>query len=115
MLRITRYLVLASISWSVLAQEPGWAQAGESPEPPESEIVYGEDWPCFRGPGGMGVSTATGLPLEWDATTNVAWKTPLPGSGASSPIVLGDRIYLPCYTGYFVPGEPEGSRSEAVP
>ena len=24
----------------------------------------GDDWPCFRGPGGMGVSDATGLPLE---------------------------------------------------
>ena len=112
MLRIIRYLVLASISWSVLVQGLGWARAGESPGPPESEAVGGEDWPCFRGPGGMGVSTATGLPLEWDATTNVAWKTPLPGSGASSPIVLGDRIYLTCYTGYFVPGEPEGSREQ---
>ena len=74
------------------------------------EAVGGEDWPCFRGPGGMGVSKATGLPLEWDTTTNVAWKAPLPGSGASSPIVLGDHIYLTSYTGHFVPGEPEGSR-----
>ena len=68
-----------------------------------------DNWPRFRGPGGMGVSDAKGLPLEWDANNNVAWKTPLPGSGASSPITFGDHIYLTCYSGYFVPDEPGGS------
>ena len=67
------------------------------------------DWAGFRGPSGMGTSSATGLPLTWSATENVIWKTPLPGAGASSPIVHGDRIYLTCYTGYFVPDEPGGS------
>jgi len=57
----------------------------------------------------MGVSDATRLPLQWDANTNVAWKTPLPGPGASSPITSGDHIYLTCYSGYFVPDEPGGS------
>lgn len=49
------------------------------------------DWRAFRGPGGMGVSDATGLPVDWDADRNVAWKTTLPGAGASTPIVFGDR------------------------
>jgi outer membrane protein assembly factor BamB len=75
---------------------------------PESAATN-DDWPCFRGPGGMGVSDATGLPLEWDTSTNIAWKTLLPGPGASSPITLGDHIYLTCYTGYFVPDQPGGS------
>jgi outer membrane protein assembly factor BamB len=66
-------------------------------------------WPRFRGPTGMGTSDAKDLPLEWSNTDNVAWKTPLPGPGASSPIVHGDNIYLTCYTGYFVPGESGGS------
>jgi hypothetical protein len=69
----------------------------------------GDNWPCFRGPTGMGISNATGLPLEWDASTNIAWKTALPGPGASSPITFGDHIYLTCYTGHFVPGESGGS------
>jgi len=69
----------------------------------------GSDWPGFRGPGGMGVSHATGLPLKWSASNNVVWKTALPGSGASSPITFGDHIYLTCYTGYFIPDEPGGS------
>ncbi len=68
-----------------------------------------DDWPCFRGPTGQGISHATGLPVSWSASENIAWKTPLPGAGASSPIVIGDRIYLTCYSGYFVPGESGGS------
>ncbi len=73
-----------------------------------------EDWPGFRGPGKMGISRATDLPLAWSNDAGLAWKTPLPGPGASSPIVSGDHIYLTCYTGYLVPGEPEGSLDDLV-
>ncbi len=66
-------------------------------------------WPRFRGPTGMGVCDATGLPLEWSQTKNVVWRIELPGPGASSPIVFGDRVYVTCYSGYFVPGQPGGS------
>lgn len=68
-----------------------------------------DNWFCFRGPRGMGVSSAKGLPLKWDADTNIAWKAALPGAGASSPITFGDHIYLTCYSGYLVPDEPGGS------
>lgn len=68
------------------------------------------DWAAFRGPSGMGVSSTKGLPVTWGSSENIAWKTPLPGPGASSPIVFGDRIYLTCYTGFFVPGESGGSQ-----
>ena len=53
-----------------------------------------QDWPRFRGPGGQGHSAETGLPEAWNATTNVAWKTPIPGEGWSSPIVWGDKVFL---------------------
>ncbi len=72
----------------------------------------GADWPGFRGPSGMGTSDAKGLPVTWSGTENIAWKTPLPGPGASSPIVFGDRIYITCYSGFFVPGEDGGSQSD---
>ncbi len=68
-----------------------------------------DDWPRFRGPGGMGVSDASGLPLEWDQSKSLVWKTALPGPGASSPITFGDRVYLTYYTGYFIPDQPGGS------
>ncbi len=59
-----------------------------------------DDWPQFRGPGGQGLSAATGLPVSWSDTENVAWKTPLPGPGTSSPVVWQGRVYLTCQTGF---------------
>jgi outer membrane protein assembly factor BamB len=53
-----------------------------------------EDWPQFRGPTGQGISTETGLPTEWSADTGIAWSTPIPGQGWSSPIVHGDRVFV---------------------
>jgi outer membrane protein assembly factor BamB len=54
----------------------------------------GENWPQWRGPGGQGVSTETQVPTDWQPDRNIAWKTALPGSGHSSPVVWGDRIFV---------------------
>lgn len=51
-------------------------------------------WPQFRGPDGQGHATAVGLPLEWSETQNIAWKTPLPGTGWSSPVIWGRQIWM---------------------
>ena len=59
-----------------------------------------DDWTQFRGPQGLGVSTETNLPVHWSDAENVTWKVALPGYGASSPIALGSRLYLTCYSGY---------------
>lgn len=56
--------------------------------------VFCEDWPEFRGPTKQGISSATGLPVKWSTTSNIAWKAALPGRAWSSPIVIGDRIFL---------------------
>ena len=71
-----------------------------------------QNWNRFRGPSGMGTSDATHLPVEWDQSNGLVWKTALPGAGASSPVTFGDRIYLTSYTGFFVPDEPDGSLDE---
>lgn len=52
------------------------------------------DWPEFRGPSHQGISAATGLPVNWSETSNVTWKTAIPGTAWSSPVAKGDRIYL---------------------
>jgi outer membrane protein assembly factor BamB len=62
--------------------------------------AQGEDWPGWRGPRGDGSSQEKNIPLEWNAAENapptewknIAWRTPLPGIGHSSPIVYQDRI-----------------------
>ncbi len=94
----SQYLIL--VGW-VLTAGPGLT-AQEKPA----------DWPQFRGAGGRGISDARGLPLTWSAGENVVWKTVLPGPGASSPIVLGDRIFLTCYSGYGVGGSGRGDMND---
>ena len=52
------------------------------------------DWPQFRGPTGQGTAPQLQLPDQWSATENIAWKTQIPGEGWSSPVLVGQRIYL---------------------
>jgi outer membrane protein assembly factor BamB len=52
-----------------------------------------ENWPAWRGPRGDGTSLETSLPTQWSATQNVLWKTAVPGTGHSSPIVWGEHVY----------------------
>src|SRR5262245_28065073 len=59
--------------------------------------VLAEEWTQFRGPNGSGVSTSTGLPLEFGPKKNVVWKTELP-AGHSSPVVTRDRIFVTGHT-----------------
>jgi outer membrane protein assembly factor BamB len=66
--------------------------------------VPAEDWPHWRGPTGLGLSSAKNLPLTWDAKTNenIVWKSPLLGvddkvrldNNQSSPIVQGGRVFV---------------------
>jgi outer membrane protein assembly factor BamB len=56
--------------------------------------VLGGDWPAFRGPSGNGISLERGLPVQWSAAEGIAWAVELPMPGNSSPIVVGDRVFL---------------------
>ncbi|MEQ2008992.1 MAG: PQQ-binding-like beta-propeller repeat protein, partial [Limisphaerales bacterium] len=58
------------------------------------------DWPRFRGPNGSGIATGAQPPTTWSYTQNLKWKTELPGPGTSSPIVVGGRVFVTCWTGY---------------
>jgi len=57
-----------------------------------------EDWPRFRGPNGSGVSDSQGLPAELGPKKNLLWRVEVP-MGRSSPVVVGDRIYLTALEG----------------
>jgi outer membrane protein assembly factor BamB len=59
-----------------------------------SPAVAETNWPQFRGPTGDGLSTATGLPLEWSESKNVTWKTAIHDKGWSSPVVWDDQIWM---------------------
>jgi outer membrane protein assembly factor BamB len=51
-------------------------------------------WPTWRGPNGNGTALPGNYPTEWSDSQHIAWKIDLPGRGASTPIVLNDRLYL---------------------
>lgn len=51
-------------------------------------------WPNWRGPSYQGYVQGSGYPDTWSDTQNVLWKVPVPGTGNSSPIVWGNRIYM---------------------
>jgi outer membrane protein assembly factor BamB len=72
------------------------------------------DWPGFRGPNGAASSDEKDLPVQW-SKDDILWKLKLPGVGASSPIAVGDRVFVTSYTGYgmtltkgFGAGMPKG-------
>jgi outer membrane protein assembly factor BamB len=53
------------------------------------------DWPQFRGAQHDGISREPAS-VEWSAEKNIKWKVPLPSGGNSSPIVVGDQVFLNC-------------------
>jgi outer membrane protein assembly factor BamB len=52
------------------------------------------------------------VPLNWNQNENILWKTDLPGAGTSSPVLIGDKIFLTAYSGYNIPGQPQGSQDD---
>jgi outer membrane protein assembly factor BamB len=56
----------------------------------------GDDWPNWRGPSGAGVAAGGGYVASWGPQENVRWRVPLPGLGASTPVVTGDAIVVTC-------------------
>jgi outer membrane protein assembly factor BamB len=58
-----------------------------------SSTLAADNWPQFRGPA-AGVSEGDNLPDRWSTTTNVVWKSEVPGRGWSSPVVWGDKVFL---------------------
>lgn len=102
------------------ADQSGGDNAATAADPVRKKPVAGAstakvaslEWSRFRGPAGAGSAADVSLPLTWSPSEHIAWKTPLPGAGASSPIVFGDHIYLTAYTGFLVPGEEGGDPSQ---
>jgi outer membrane protein assembly factor BamB len=66
-------------------------------------------WPQWRGPLATGGSKHADPPVEWSETKNVQWKIEIPGRGMASPVIWGDRIYLPTAVPVGVPLEASHS------
>jgi len=57
------------------------------------------DWTGFRGPLGNGVSDEVGLPVALNAKKHISWRIDLPGRGLSSPLVVGNRVFVTASAG----------------
>ena len=58
-------------------------------------LVYGGDWPSFRGPSGTGQAAAgQKAPINWGTDKNIRWKAAMPRPGNGSPIVVGGRVFV---------------------
>lgn len=53
-----------------------------------------DEWPQFRGPDGTGHVPGPPVAVHWSESRNIAWKTPIPGKGHSSPVISDNRIWL---------------------
>jgi outer membrane protein assembly factor BamB len=74
----------------------------------QSQSPVDRYWPQWRGPHATGVSRTANPPVAWSETKNVRWKVELPGRGASTPVVWGDRVYVSTA----VPVNADGMRAQ---
>lgn len=54
----------------------------------------GKNWHQWRGPDASGYAPHANPPIHWDSTTNIKWKSEIPGVGSSTPIVWDKRIFI---------------------
>ncbi len=59
-----------------------------------ASLVVAGEWARFRGPEGLGTADDKNVPVVFGPTSNVLWKTPIPGKGNSSPIVSKGKVFL---------------------
>lgn len=60
-------------------------------EPPFDATRF---WPQWRGPDATGVAPYGHPPTQWSETQNIRWKVEIPGSGSSTPIIWGDKVFV---------------------
>src|SRR5580693_5408754 len=83
---IRSVLGLWSLAWPLALGLAGQAALADS--------AADRFWPQWRGPLATGVAPEADPPLTWSETSNVKWKTPIPGEGNSTPIVWDNRIFI---------------------
>lgn len=55
-------------------------------------VLQGNDWPRFRGQGGLGFGKHASIPIALNETSAI-WEIPTNGTGHSSPVIAGKQLY----------------------
>lgn len=58
------------------------------------EKLRDRNWHQWRGPAANGIAPTADPPIEWNAETNLLWKTSIPGAGSATPIVWENRVFV---------------------
>lgn len=89
---------LFTLGFLLTAHEPSPSTGAPADPPliaqPNPRESWEHLWTQWRGPRATGVGPHANPPVHWSETNNVRWKTPIPGKGHSSPIVVHDRVYV---------------------
>lgn len=56
-------------------------------------VLTADDWKQFRGPSATGIAPEQGIPTQLKEG-NILWRSSLPGRGLSSPIIVGDKVFI---------------------
>jgi len=88
-------LIIGVAVWSLTRSQPSELEIAAKELPPLPAPVFAaDDWPYWRGPLANGHSPDSTAPTSWSESENIKWKTAIPGRGHSSPILIGDKIFL---------------------
>src|SRR5437868_582768 len=88
--------VLAKNRWAFIVGAALLIAGGVAPAAPATAPAddAARNWPQWRGPLGNGVAPAADPPVKWSETENVRWKVKIPGEGAATPLVWGDKVFV---------------------
>jgi len=56
--------------------------------------LLAHDWPQWRGRRSNGVGVVSRAPERWSPTERVVWRAEIEGYGISSPVIVGNRVYV---------------------
>ncbi len=87
--------VAGGVAWFFLRDRPGERDISAKPFPqlPEPQFAAA-DWPWWRGAARDNHRPDDQPPTTWDEKSNIVWKQPIAGRAHSSPLILGEHIYL---------------------
>ena len=91
--RVILWLALACVLPGCLSGGQGHQDDAAAAKAGKKQMAPEDTWTRFRGPHGSGLSSATTIPIKV-TEADINWKVKLPGTGHSSPVVWGERIFL---------------------
>lgn len=72
------------------------AETDTAAQAPPAAAISAVTHNAFRGNNSNGISSAKGIPVEWNLSdgTNIAWKQPIPRKGYNSPVINGNKVFF---------------------